>query len=176
MSGESGSPGRAPGVGIVLPGALPALGLIGYFTTRPDLETLRPEASGYRTPGPPTPPGISAVHARLWEDPLEAAYRDTNRQSGEPGWTPLLKAFISIEPPGGPRLKKAQAVVRKILEDHRYGSSDTVKKANLDEVPRIFRAIVDRYTSKEAKGKQRFLCMPVLLPGGAIRQLLQDSR
>lgn len=168
MNGESGSSRWAPGVGIVWPGLLlVGLGIVGYYTTRSDLETLRPEIPDYQVPGPPTPPGLSAVHARLWEDPLEAAYRDPHGKTGEPGWLAPLRAFVLIESQGYPVLKRAQAAAKQILEDHRFGSSDAVRRADLAEVRRVFRAIVDGCTRGEGKGHQRFLCMPVLLPGGA---------
>ena len=62
---------------LILPGTLLAvLAVIGYAKLAPSLDSIRPSSSFQRLPDPPTASGLTGVHARLWEDPLEAVYRN----------------------------------------------------------------------------------------------------
>ncbi len=59
-----------------------ALGIYSYFTLQPPLDTARPDPKA--TPGfpsPPTPPGLHAYDARLWEDPLAVVHESRPQSS-----------------------------------------------------------------------------------------------
>jgi len=136
---------RFPSTSIVWPSLLAAaLAVVGYFTTRPPLESSRPRMPlQYGVPSPPSPRGVSAVHARLWEDPLAAAYRDRNwaHETDEASWpSSLSRIFCRSDETAN--AASMQAIFRYIVED------------NTEEK--------DDQTGEE----KRFLCMPVLLPGG----------
>jgi hypothetical protein len=59
-------------------------GPVAYFTIEPSLESQRPDLSKNDiVPPPPSLPGLNAIHARLWDDPLAVAFADSQRRSGD---------------------------------------------------------------------------------------------
>ncbi len=165
MNGDSDSSQGIGRAGIVWPGLIVvALAIVGYYTTRSPLETSRPSTASYEVPPPPSPPGVYAVHARLWEDPLAAAYRDPGREAGEAGWVPLAESFAEIDVERDAHLGSAQRLAEHLLNDYRSGSPKPCRKADRQEVRRIFRAIVEGVIGEDPSGNGRLLCMPVLLP------------
>ncbi len=82
MADGSESNRKGPAAAVLWPSLFVVFAaILAYLTYRPPLETARPEipAEPYE-PGPRTVSDIGAVHARLWEDPLEAAYRDRKKR------------------------------------------------------------------------------------------------
>lgn len=84
MSGEPAASSDRPTTSVVLPTVLLVLtAVFAYLVYEPPLETARPQVPSRVSFGPRSVPDIGAAYARLWEDPLEAAFRNW---SGE--WKP----------------------------------------------------------------------------------------
>ena len=143
MSGES-EPARKPSLPrVVWPSLFIVFaGLVTYLNYQPPLETARPEAVVQSSQPPPrTVEEVGAVYSRLWEDPLEAPYRDQDRKND------LEDA----------NRKKGASAQRESLQRL---AEDRAKR-----IQQRFRKIVQ--DSREAKyGNKKLLFMPVLLPGG----------
>ena len=74
-------------VNLILPGAILALlALAGYVAFVPALQTNRPSPSEASLPAPPSVDGMIPGYARLWEDPLEAAYRVSVTDQHDDDW------------------------------------------------------------------------------------------
>jgi len=112
--------------------------LYGWVTYQPDLDSGRPERdTSHKIPAPLASEVIPRVHARLWEDPLEAVYR--SQKKAPSGASPLnVECCVDVSKKGN-----LQDIVRRI-------HSGVVKTAD------------ERPPGDEAK----LLVMPVLLPGG----------
>src|SRR5262245_54125321 len=73
--------------GLIGPGLIVALAsLVAYFSLEPRLQSQRPDFSKrLSVPAPPSPPGLAALHARLWDDPLAVAYEHSETHDGAAG-------------------------------------------------------------------------------------------
>src|SRR5260370_5619705 len=73
--------------GLLGPGLVVVIAsLVTYFSVEPRLHSQRPElAKRLSVPAPPSPPGLSALHSRLWDDPLAVAYEHSEIREGADG-------------------------------------------------------------------------------------------
>jgi hypothetical protein len=153
---SNGEPTKSDFGGLLSPGFFVLLAsIVGYVTFQPPLKSVRPELdSSDGVPPPPSPPGLSAVHSRLWDDPLTVAFQDQKRalqdeQSAAGPLKYLLEHIPSTE-------RKAGA-----------GAAANVLPSQFGE---IVGHIVDNKRAarlrKEKTLAGRVLCMPLLVPGG----------
>lgn len=122
-----------PGIVVV------ALSVIGYYSTRPPLTSARPApaSTAFTADAPLAPPGMAAMHARIWDDPL-LPYNDhpsdvDNARGTDPGIAArVLQQSVStaeqftclaVLVPGGPdaesheqRLRTRYAVVSALTQ------------------------------------------------------------
>jgi hypothetical protein len=79
------SDSKSPLAGVIGPAMILAtISVLGYVTYEPSLKSARPLVGGDESvPSPPTPPGIGALHARLWDDPLVVAYQDSQKHKSK---------------------------------------------------------------------------------------------
>ncbi len=129
-------------------GALPTTLLLafvsvaGYLGYQPALKSARPHtAKAMQVPPPPTPPGMKALHARLWDDPIVVAWNDDSRDR---------KSSPSPSP----------GSLQAALQD----------QSTLVDLQRDLQAVVEQLTGgattgSDAPTEKKFLVMPVLVPG-----------
>lgn len=114
-------------------------GLVAYFTFEPALESRRPDLSNRpHVPKPPSVPGLNAIHARLWDDPLAVAFADSQNRHGESD--------------------KSWALWRN------FASKANCLNETETSVQRYFATVAGNFL-KRRHGKGRFVCLPVLVPG-----------
>src|SRR5262245_708278 len=138
--------------GLIGPGVIVAIAsLIAYFSLEPRLQSQRPDLSKrLGVPAPPSPPGLSALHARLWDDPLAVAYEHSETHDEAAGRrTASLKDLLRNVTPvdsAEPDVRKYfKAVVEYIRNapgsgDHRFPflachTTRTVKNASESPMP-----------------------------------------
>ena len=128
MAENSDPDKKAASPGVLWPGVFAGVAVVcAYLVYKAPLETARPEAPvRLHSPSPRTVKDIGAVYARLWEDPLEAAYRDPDSEdvdilprdrfrkivddSKEAGNHKLL--FMPVLVPGGPYAEDKETRIR----------------------------------------------------------------
>lgn len=137
MAGNGNSQSQLPA--FFGPGLIVILGgLIAYFTFEPALESLRPELpQTAQVPPPPSPRHLNALHSRLWDDPLTAAYQDFQKRPPE-------------------RMNAWQQFLSNVI---RRGRAES-------DVQHYFRALSESCLNCPNGTKGSFLCLPVLIRGG----------
>ena len=135
-SGSDVSPPR--GVNLVLPGAVLAiLALMGYVAMNPPLESSRPRPSETQFPDPPSAPGLIGGYSRLWEDPLEAAYKlgSSSEQDAEKAnvaniqkhMETLVRGALAV-PHGDPKIKTRFHVMTVLLPGEPHAESSETRR------------------------------------------------
>jgi hypothetical protein len=126
--------------GLIGPGLIVALAsLVAYFSLEPRLQSQRPDLSKrLSVPAPPSPPGLAALHARLWDDPLAVAYEHSETHNGAAGRRVSLKDLLRNVAP----VESAEPDVRK-----------------------YFKTVVENVRKSPGPGDRRFLFLGVLVPG-----------
>ncbi|HEY2249528.1 MAG TPA: hypothetical protein VGH74_00660, partial [Planctomycetaceae bacterium] len=132
--------------GVIGPALLLAIfSVLGYVTYEPLLRSARPKAGDDGSvPQPPSPKGLEALHARLWDDPLVVAYQHS-------------------------RKKKVNAGSNKYSES----KDEETDFDELTATQRDMRATVEYFLKpddseakpSEAQKRKRALVMPVFVPG-----------
>src|SRR5258708_2348922 len=127
--------------GLLGPGLVVAIAsLVTYFSFEPRLQSQRPDlAKRLSVPAPPSPPGLSALHSRLWDDPLAVAYEHSELREGA--------------------AKRNAADVAALLRG--VVSLDKTEP----DIRRYFQSVVANIQKSPGPGNGRFLCLPVLVPG-----------
>src|SRR5437870_3691387 len=127
--------------GLIGPGLIIVIGgLVAYFSFEPRLESLRPDlAKRLSVPPPPSPAGLHALHARLWDDPLTAAYQHSQQHRRETA--------------------KLIDLTRPAPEAVRLNTTES-------NTPKYFQTVAESVLGSGPDGKGEFLCLPVLVPGG----------
>jgi hypothetical protein len=127
--------------GLIGPGLIVALAsLVAYFSLEPRLQSQRPDLSKrLGVPAPPSPPGLAALHARLWDDPLAVAYEHSETHDGA----------------AGRRAASLKDLLRNVAP---------VESAEPD-VRKYFKAVVENVRKSPGPGNRRFLFLGVLVPG-----------
>ncbi|HVC96905.1 MAG TPA: hypothetical protein VND64_24715 [Pirellulales bacterium] len=150
----NGEPTKSDLGGLLSPGFFVLLAsILGYVTFQPPLKSVRPElVSSEGVPAPPSPPNLSAVHSRLWGDPLTVAFKDYQRTlQGEQAAAGPLKYWL----------------------ERLAGADRTAAEREAKVISSLFQKMVDQIVNagaaaSRAKGRTlagRVLCMPVLVPG-----------
>ncbi|HVX15251.1 MAG TPA: hypothetical protein VHC22_28945 [Pirellulales bacterium] len=136
MSGEE----KGAGIGGLMNPSLLVLvvSIMGYLVSNPVLKSVRPElASLNSVPPPPSPPPLSGIHSRLWDDPLWVAYQHSQRLPAD--------ERTSIE------------TLADLLD--RFSKDD---EPDAPSVAELFRRVVETVAGGP---NERMLCLPVFVSG-----------
>jgi hypothetical protein len=119
---------------------LAVLSAVGYLSYQPALKSARPRLGSTKlVPLPPSPPGLKPVHARLWDDPLAVAYRDSQRRQ--------RSSQVSS---AGPSAEVLCASDSRELQR---------------EIGSVVTLLLGSRREDDPQPDKRFLVMPVLVPG-----------
>jgi hypothetical protein len=114
-------------------------GMLTYIFAEVPLRSQRPQIFKYETvPPPPSPDGMPAARARLWEDPIEVAFQHAQAQKG-------------TEP------EKWASNLLKNLHVERLASDDSDDTEN---------TIGEHLAKLVSQPSDQLLCLPVLVRGG----------
>ncbi|HUT94040.1 MAG TPA: hypothetical protein VMY37_31545 [Thermoguttaceae bacterium] len=112
MADNSEPTRRTPASAAIWPGVFAVMAAVfACLAYKPPLETARPEVLSPSGLGPRTVSDVGAVHARLWQDPLEAAYQDFGRRAEA-----VAKGYVPPPPLGEIQPGRFRKIVQDSLD------------------------------------------------------------